>query len=480
MKTHRFAAFRPPSFLSILSSSIVVIVVWTLATTTTRSSGPALVFARGGFAAAAFSTTTAAASSSRRIKENNNHGVMIRRRIWQTPPRSFASYSSRGVSAALSSTRLNEASSRKQNDADDKNDILNPSSSSSSSSVTTTTTTNDQQNKVLNLSTIQKHELETIIAGPDGGWGYPRYRADQVWHWIRVRGVTNVAQMDNIPKALRQQLQEYTKPSSLQVMVEQVSQKDGTVKRLYKCESDGQMIESVLMGPYDDGRYTACISSQAGCAQGCVFCATGQMGFRRQLSVDEILEQVARFAAELQQKRDKDNVVQPSNSRSSNSNNSNKQPPPRLSNIVFMGMGEPLSNYVNVRTAIQRIVNELGIGARRITVSTVGIVPRIRQMWQDPEMPAGVRLAVSLHCASDEERDALLPANRRYGGLDALLASLQEYQEGTNRRITLEWALIAGQNDSVETARKLGNLLTKRGQLRRDLLHINVRAPYWI
>jgi 23S rRNA (adenine2503-C2)-methyltransferase len=126
----------------------------------------------------------------------------------------------------------------------------------------------------------------------------------------------------------------------------------------------------VLMGPYDDGRYTACISSQAGCAQGCVFCATGQMGFRRQLSSDEILEQVARFAAELQK-----------NEKAITATSTNKQPP-RLSNIVFMGMGEPLSNYVNVRTAIHRIINELGIGARRITVSTVGIVPRIRQMWQ--------------------------------------------------------------------------------------------------
>jgi 23S rRNA (adenine2503-C2)-methyltransferase len=180
--------------------------------------------------------------------------------------------------------------------------------------------------------------------------------------------------------------------------------------------------------PYRDGRYTACISSQAGCAMGCVFCATGQMGFARQLTSDEILEQVARFDTELDAVRGRIVVIRNGGLT-------------RLSNIVFMGMGEPLANYRNVKEAIHRITQDLGIGARKITVSTVGVVPNIRKLFSDPDMPQ-VRLAVSLHCASDAERTKLLPANARYGGLDELMLTLKEYIETTNRRITLEWALI--------------------------------------
>lgn len=151
--------------------------------------------------------------------------------------------------------------------------------------------------KLLNLSSVTKEDLTAIITS----WGHPKFRANQIWQWIRVNGVTDVDAMTNIPKALRAQLQEFSRPSILEIEMEQIS-KDGTIKRAYKC-NDGQLIESVLM-PYEDGRYTACISSQAGCAQGCVFCATGQMGFARQLSSDEIFEQVARFAAELKQREE--------------------------------------------------------------------------------------------------------------------------------------------------------------------------------
>ena len=198
--------------------------------------------------------------------------------------------------------------------------------------------------------------------------------------------------------------------------------------------------------PYEDGRNTACISSQAGCAMGCVFCATGQMGFARQLTPDEIFEQVARFAAELS-KEDK-----------------------RLSNIVMMGMGEPLANYRNVMEAIKRMNSELGIGARKITVSTVGVVPNIRKLIEEDIQ---VRLAVSLHCSSDEERTQLLPANKRYGGLDELMMVIKEYIDTTNRRVTLEWALIENENDTPEVARQLGNLL-KRFGIRRDMTHVNL------
>lgn len=198
--------------------------------------------------------------------------------------------------------------------------------------------------------------------------------------------------------------------------------------------------------PYEDGRQTACISSQAGCAMGCVFCATGQMGFARQLTPDEIFEQVARFAAELS-KEDK-----------------------RLSNVVMMGMGEPLANYRNVMEAVKRMNTDLGIGARKITVSTVGVVPNIRKLIEEDIQ---VRLAVSLHCSSDEERTQLLPANKRYGGLDELMMVIKEYIDTTNRRVTLEWALIENENDTPEVARQLGHLL-KRFGIRRDMTHVNL------
>ena len=256
-------------------------------------------------------------------------------------------------------------------------------------------------------------------------------------------GVTDIDDMDSIPKKLRSILNQHASIGSLQLEIEAES-KDGTRKRAYRLW-DGQLIESVLM-PYDDGRNTACISSQAGCAMGCVFCATGQMGFARQLTQDEIFEQVARFAAELK-KDDK-----------------------RLSNVVMMGMGEPLANYRNVMAAIRRMNTELGIGARKITVSTVGVVPNIKKLMEEDIQ---VRLALSLHSAIDEERSALLPANKRYGGLDELMKTIREYIYTTNRRVTLEWALIENENDTPEVARQLGQLL-KRFDIRKDMIHINV------
>jgi len=305
--------------------------------------------------------------------------------------------------------------------------------------------------KLLHLSTITLPELQTVVTS----WNHPKYRAAQIYHWIRQQGVTDPNLMVNLPAKLRQQLSQYSQTGSLTLVLEQVSQKDGTVKRAYRCH-DGQVMESVLMpyhghknGNNTNRKWTACISSQAGCAQGCVFCATGQMGFRRQLTADEMVEQVARFQADLKQQSEDD----------------------RLSNIVFMGMGEPLANYRNLKEAIRRIQSELGIGYRRITVSTVGVVPNMRQLAQD--LPQ-VRLAVSLHCATDAERSALLPANRRYGGLANLMEAIQNHIETTRQRVTLEWALVAGQNDSEETARELGRLLTVTHNLRRDMVHCNV------
>ncbi|CAJ1962615.1 unnamed protein product [Cylindrotheca closterium] len=341
-------------------------------------------------------------------------------------------------------------------------------------SATTTQKNNSNNNseKVINLHTIPLEELEEVVVS----LGHPKYRAKQVYNWVRVQGVTDVSQMNNIPKKLKEDLERFAAVGSLTLDMEQIS-KDGTTKRAYRLE-DGQLIESVLM-PYTDGRYTACISSQAGCAQGCVFCATGQMGFSRQLTADEIFEQVARFASELSQQdqqEKKELKKQNSNGKgqtqehySRNQQQKTSGRSTRLSNLVFMGMGEPLANYKNVKKAIQRIQSELGIGHRKITVSTVGIVPNIYKMAE--ELPQ-VRLAVSLHCANDEERSDLLPANKRNGGLKELMKALQDYISTTGKRVTLEWALIEGENDTPETAHELGRLIKK--WLRKDMVHINV------
>ena len=215
----------------------------------------------------------------------------------------------------------------------------------------TLSTSEEQTAKMINLHTIPQNELEEILQS----WGHPKYRAKQIWNWVRVQGISDISEMNNLPKKLRADLEKYATIGSLNLDCELIS-KDGTKKRAYRL-ADGQLIESVLM-PYSDGRYTACISSQAGCAQGCVFCATGQMGFSRQLTPDEIFEQVARFASELahQDKLDQKSSKKEQKPRRGRST--------RLSNIVFMGMGEPLANYRNVKAAVGRIQKELGIGHR--------------------------------------------------------------------------------------------------------------------
>lgn len=191
---------------------------------------------------------------------------------------------------------------------------------------------------MINLHTIPVEDLESILQG----WGQPKYRAQQISNWVRLQGVASIEEMNNIPKKLKEQLKEHATLGALQLDTELIS-KDGTIKRAYRL-ADGQLIESVLM-PYEDGRYTACISSQAGCAQGCVFCATGQMGFSRQLTPDEILEQVSRFSSELaaqdkQERKEGDGAVAVEEKGSSGKKGSSAKGhgrSTRLSNIVFMG-----------------------------------------------------------------------------------------------------------------------------------------------
>jgi 23S rRNA (adenine2503-C2)-methyltransferase len=276
----------------------------------------------------------------------------------------------------------------------------------------------------LDLYSLDLAGLEALLAG----WGEPAFRARQIHDWLYVQRAPDFDSMRNVPKALRERLKAETWLGVLELAAEQQSA-DGTVKRLYRLP-DGQLIESVLM-EYDDERRTACISTQAGCAMGCVFCATGQMGFARHLTADEIFEQAAYFARELAAKGE------------------------RLSNVVLMGMGEPFHNYDASIAAVRRLMRDLDLGARHITVSTVGLVPMIRRFADEGLQ---VKLAVSLHAATDAERDALLPVNRRYP-LRELIGACHEYVHKTGRRVSFEWTLIEGQNDTPEQAHALGKLL---------------------
>jgi 23S rRNA (adenine2503-C2)-methyltransferase len=252
--------------------------------------------------------------------------------------------------------------------------------------------------------------------------GEPRYRLDQAWTGLYGQ-LLAPADITTLPKALRESLEAV--PTALRSVTESVSDDGDTVKWLWELP-DGTRIETVLMH-YDD-RSTVCISSQAGCAMACGFCATGQAGFDRQLSVGEIVEQVVRAARRAR--------------------------PRRVSNIVFMGMGEPLANYDNTWGAVERLNGDLGLSARHLTVSTVGIIPGIRRLAAE-KLP--VNLAVSLHAANDALRNELVPINRRYP-LDALVAACLDYFAAKGRRISFEWALIADTNDRPSDARELAEI----------------------
>jgi 23S rRNA (adenine2503-C2)-methyltransferase len=387
-------------------------------------------------------TSKSSANGRRTIRQQSQSSLSLR---------PFSSSSSNTLTprrSALQRLTMAYNSNTDYLDQDDQLTLPVPSASSAES---------ENNDIKVNIHTIAQSELETLLKA----WGHPKYRAKQILNWVRQNGAETFDDMSNLPQKLKTDLEAFATIGSLKCVEEQVSQKDGTIKRAYALH-DGQLIESVLM-PYDDGRYTACISSQAGCAMGCVFCATGQMGFARQLTADEIFEQVALFDSQLKKKSSMDAY--------SSSGSTSAGQAGRVSNVVMMGMGEPLANYRNVLKAIRRMNDELGIGARKITISTVGVVPSIRKLMAEDIQ---VRLAISLHCATEEERNKLLPANKRYGGLAELLDTAKEYTLHTKRRITFEWALIEGENDTAEVARTLGNALINDHGFRRDFVHINV------
>lgn len=289
---------------------------------------------------------------------------------------------------------------------------------------------------LINLYDLSRDEVTDLIIG----WGFPRFRADQLWHWLYESKANSFDAMTNLPQDLRERLKAHSELGRLEV-VRALQSSDGETRKYLFRLPDGQFIETVLM-EYDDNRRTACISTQAGCAMGCVFCATGQMGFARHLTEGEIIEQALHVARILESEGD------------------------RLSNVVLMGMGEPFHNYDNTLDAIRKMMDDhgLGIGQRHITVSTVGLVPAIRR-FADEDLQ--VRLAISLHAATDDERSALLPINRKWD-ISELLDTVREYISKTGRRVTFEWAAILGENDTPEQAHALGKLL--RGML----AHVNI------
>ena len=269
--------------------------------------------------------------------------------------------------------------------------------------------------------------------------GQPAYRARQVLHWA-YRGATTYDQMSDVPAGLRTQLGGMLPLATVSEAGRTVSADGLTCKLLLRLH-DGALVETVRMvHPSGKGRQrtTICVSSQAGCAYGCRFCATGQQGYGRNLATGEILEQVCWWL------RDSWTATSLAGHR--------------ITNIVFMGMGEPFANYEAVRRAVGALTAPWGLGlaARHITVSTVGLAREIRRFAQEP-WQAG--LAVSLHAANDALRSRLVPVNRKYP-LAELMAACHEYLACTRRRITFEYVLLSGVNDSPQHGRELGHLLT--------------------
>ena len=264
-----------------------------------------------------------------------------------------------------------------------------------------------------------REELAEVMTGE------PKYRLDQLWQGLYTQ-LTAPAEITNLPKALRERLAVELPPALTQV-IRLVSDHGDTVKYLWQL-ADGHRIETVLM-LYPD-RVTVCVSSQVGCAMACGFCATGQAGFTRHLTTGEIVEQV---------------VVAGREARSMGR---------RLANVVYMGMGEPMANEAAVWASVERIHGAIGLSARHLTISTVGLVPGIRNL-AGRSLP--VNLAVSLHAANDELRNELVPINKRYP-LEDLMTACADYLAAKGRRLSFEWALIDGVNDRPRDATELARL----------------------
>ena len=303
------------------------------------------------------------------------------------------------------------------------------------------------------------------LAAQFKSWDLPGYRLDQVLKWLYEKRAASWAEMTNLSKGLRDQLALHYSLHPLELVRKQGS-RDTTQKFLWKL-SDGAMIESVLIpanpalyGEASD-RHTLCVSTQVGCAYGCKFCASGLDGWKRNLRVEEIIEQVLATERwnEANAEREMGNAELKPVATADVSAPAPRSalPVPRLiNNLVIMGMGEPLANYENLLKAL-RILNAPwggGIGARKITISTSGLAPQIRRLAEEPLQ---FRLAISLHGATDETRNKIMPVNKKYP-LAELTSACEEYQRKRERMITLEYILIAGVNDALKETKPLAAL----------------------
>jgi len=275
----------------------------------------------------------------------------------------------------------------------------------------------------IDLKSLTLKELEQLLQEK----GEPRYRADQIAAWVFPRAVTSFDAMTDLSLDLRRRLSEETRITGSTIARTERSEIDGTEKLLLEYD-DGTLVESVLLR--DRERTTACVSTQVGCRLGCSFCATGDMGFERDLTSAEIIEQIQALRRRAEQQQ--------------------------LNNIVFMGMGEPLDNYDETLRAV-RTANApwgLGVGARRMTISTAGIVPGIRRLAGEGLQ---VNLALSLNAPTQELRARLMPIAETYP-LDELLAAVHEYIRSVGRFVTLEYVLLGGINDSTDCADELADI----------------------
>lgn len=256
---------------------------------------------------------------------------------------------------------------------------------------------------------------------------FKKFRTDQILDWIYNKHVFNFEEMTNLSKEARDKLSEYYCISNPEIVDIQKSRQDDTTKFLFKLK-DGALIESVVL--YYPNRISACISSQVGCALKCTFCSTGQLGFTRNMTSGEIISQILAMEKYLDIK---------------------------INNIVYMGMGEPLLNYDNVINSIMNLNNKKmkNLGARHITISTSGITDKIIELGN---LDIEIRLSVSLHAATNYQRDQLMPINTKYP-IEELIQACQIYQEKTNKRVTFEYIAIKGFNDSKEDANNLAKLI---------------------
>lgn len=273
-----------------------------------------------------------------------------------------------------------------------------------------------------------------------------KFRAKQVYNWIYLKSVSSYDEMTDLPLSARELLKEKTNLCSISIKDKQVS-KDGTMKFLFELK-DGNFAEAVLMRFDNRANLTACISTQVGCPMGCSFCATAKLGFKRNLEIDEIIQQIFLIQADTGLK---------------------------VTNIVYMGQGEPLLNFDNLLGSIKIFREQFQIGARRITVSTCGIIPQINKL---ADLNFQSTLAISLHAPNQAIRSEIMPVAKKYS-FEELLSCLKKYTEKTGRRVTVEYVLMKDVNDSVDNAKELAYAIAKlKSNVNLIVYNQNEKSPF--